>query len=87
MAAAGDEAAHTDPSVPPFYPAIRVFAVHNVFYPAGEKQIKRLEPKEVMKMQINIDTIRVNSGRREALPGFIAFACDTPHFVSGWSIS
>lgn len=27
-AAAGDEAAHTNPSVPPFYPAIRVFAVH-----------------------------------------------------------
>lgn len=48
-----------------------------MFYPAGEKQIKRLEPKEVMKMQINIDTIRVNSGRREALPDAVRELADS----------
>ncbi len=48
-----------------------------MFYPAGEKQIKRLGPKEVMKMQINIDTIRVNSGRREALPDAVRELADS----------
>ena len=48
-----------------------------MFYPAGEKQIKWLEPKEVMKMQINVDTIRVNSGRREALPDAVRELADS----------
>lgn len=41
------------------------------------KQIRRLEPKEVMKMQINIDTIQVNSGRREALPDAVRELADS----------